>query len=212
MTTTSTPKVGTRTIPPRAILGLLAPAALTMIGAQLANPGFDPSWRPISDYALGNQGWLMTICFLAWGAAVTLAAVRLWPMATSRLARTGIVLLTIGGLGPIIAGIFPGELSTAPTAGPGLHALGAVLPDLGAIGAVLLWIAMARKPDLLGSPRELGIATVLVWLTIIGLTVALASFAPDGVLGPDAPIGWPNRAVVVGQWVLALALARLPRR
>jgi len=28
---------------------------------------FDPSWRMISDYEIGNYGWMMTLAFFCWG-------------------------------------------------------------------------------------------------------------------------------------------------
>jgi hypothetical protein len=38
------------------------PAALHILTQE-----FDPSWRMISEYALGHYGWLLSLTFLAWG-------------------------------------------------------------------------------------------------------------------------------------------------
>ena len=128
---TTLPAPGTE----RAAAAISAAAAITfavLLGAlHLIQPGLDPSWRFISEYALGRAGWLMNVAFVALatsllGAAVALARpVRTWP------GRVGLVLLLIAAAGMLLAALFPTDPITVPveaqtTAGR-LHSLGASL-------------------------------------------------------------------------------------
>ena len=73
-------------------------AAGLLAAVHVARPELDPSWVPISDFALGRHGWLMNGAFIAWGAATVTAALSVWPRVRGRLARAGLVLVLIGGL------------------------------------------------------------------------------------------------------------------
>ena len=42
---------------------------LCLLALHFASPEFGPSWRMISEYALGRHSWLITAFFLLWGAA-----------------------------------------------------------------------------------------------------------------------------------------------
>ena len=40
---------------------------LLLVCLRLLSPEFDPSYRMISEYALGSHGWVLSVTFLAWG-------------------------------------------------------------------------------------------------------------------------------------------------
>src|SRR5687768_2450188 len=85
--------------------GALFVAALAAV--HLVKPDLDPTWRPISEYALGDFGWLMTLAFVAWAASAMILAVTLGAHIRTRVGRIGQGFLLLGGLGPLLAAIFP---------------------------------------------------------------------------------------------------------
>ena len=52
-------------------------ALLCLLALHFLSPEFGPSWRMISEYALGKHKWLITSFFLFWGASSILLAVLL---------------------------------------------------------------------------------------------------------------------------------------
>ena len=196
-----------------------AGAMLALLGiAHVANPDLDPSWRPISEYALGTYGWLMTAAFLAWGLSAFAVFVALQPHVRTLGGKIGLVFLLMGAAGPILAAIFPMDpITTAPeamTTSGGLHNLGAVLGDGIPIGAALITWSLARHNPAWSAARgALTGATVLAWLGVVMFTASMAIFLSqtEGQLGPDTPIGWPNRFMVAASaaWLLTAAWSSL---
>src|SRR3989304_3676603 len=44
-----------------------AAASLVLLAAlHVISPEIDPSWRMVSEYALGNYGWVLALMFLTW--------------------------------------------------------------------------------------------------------------------------------------------------
>ena len=87
----------------------LASALLSLTSLLLlhfTSPEFQPSWRMISEYALGKYKWLITSFFLLWGTSSILLAILLWPLVTGTWAVIGVVLLAISGIGEIMGGLF----------------------------------------------------------------------------------------------------------
>ena len=121
--------------------------ALLLGGLHLVQPELDPTWRFLSEYALGRAGWMMTAAFVALaisllGAVVALTRqVRTWP------GRIGLALLIIAATGILLAAVFPTDPITVPveaqtTAGR-LHNLGASL-DWSPVGMLLLAWSLGR--------------------------------------------------------------------
>jgi len=88
-------------------------------------PEFDPSWRMISEYALGRYGWMMTLAFFCWGGSVLALLVALWPYLRTIGGMIGRGWLLLIGVALFGAGIFktnPITDTTIRTANS-LHAL-----------------------------------------------------------------------------------------
>ena len=103
-------------------------------------PEIDPTWRFISEYAIGRHGWLMSIAFLSMAACCVATIIALW----SQLGpggRFGAGLLLIGALGLALAGIFTTDPITTPmeaqSTSSQLHGLGAILGDGVALGGTI---------------------------------------------------------------------------
>ena len=79
------------------------------IALHFLEPEYDPRFHPMSDYAWGAYGWLMTTTFFVLGLAVFTVAVGVRHVhQSSRSARVGFGLLVIGALFVCLAGVFRG--------------------------------------------------------------------------------------------------------
>src|SRR5437773_1914924 len=114
-----------------ALAGVIGPIAFMtiMTFAGLIRPGYDPIARAGSDLAVGENGWLQTINFLTFGALVVLFSVGLRRALTGgRAVRAGCALVTLAGVGLILAGVFPTDLQSEPMSAHGLlHWLASLL-------------------------------------------------------------------------------------
>lgn len=79
---------------------------LCLLILHFASPEFQPSWRMVSEYAMGKYKWLITSFFLLWGISSLLLSMRLWDLVTGFWAKTGIILLVISAMGEIMGGLF----------------------------------------------------------------------------------------------------------
>jgi hypothetical protein len=174
----------------------------------------DPSWAPISQYALGRHGWVMTCAFLAWGISAVSVFVALRTSVVTRAGRVGLGFLLVGAAGPIVAALFPMDPITTPpeamTTSGSLHGLGAVLGDAFPIAATLLsWSLVKNDARWRQARRALIATTALAWAGVVGLTLSMIYWLPQhgGQLGPDVPVGWQGRFMVVAlvAWLMTAA-------
>jgi Protein of unknown function (DUF998) len=70
------------------------------------SPEFHPSWRMVSEYALGKHKGVLTAFFIFWGLSSLLLAALLWSVVSSIWAIIGLVLLVLSGIGAIMGGLF----------------------------------------------------------------------------------------------------------
>jgi Protein of unknown function (DUF998) len=96
---------------------ILIPAARLAIGASLAtliflaslhvlSPEFDPSWRMVSEYAVGHYGWVLSLMFLAWGISSWALAGAIWAQVTTKAGKAGLSFLLVAGIGEAMAAVF----------------------------------------------------------------------------------------------------------
>jgi hypothetical protein len=79
---------------------------LSLLALHVSSPEFKPSWRMVSEYALGKYSWLLSIFFYMWGASSILLALALMPVVSGFWANAGLALLFISGIGAICGGLF----------------------------------------------------------------------------------------------------------
>lgn len=84
--------------------GILAILSLTIL--HFVSSEFQPSWRMVSEYALGKHKWLLTCFFLFWGLSTILIAVFLWNIVSSTWASFGTAFLFLSGIGAVMGGLF----------------------------------------------------------------------------------------------------------
>jgi hypothetical protein len=172
-------------------LGAIGLAVVLMVLLHFLEPGFDPSWRMLSEYSLGRFGVLMRIAFLAMGTGVIAAAVGL--PGSVWLVKAPLVLVSAGPLGAAFVDTDPittprAELSARSKA----HAV------LGAL--FILGFPLAASVAGIGAAGEVSVGPALAWASVIpwlGLAWFLGATLRYGGGGdrgaPEVRIGWPNR-------------------
>jgi hypothetical membrane protein len=204
-------------IPETAIRVILAAATLflVLLAALLAlKPEIDPAWRFISEYAIGRHGWLMSIAFLSMAACCVATVIALWSQLKLG-GRIGAGFLLIGALGLTLAGIFTTDPITTPLAvqsmSSQLHGLGAILGDGVAIGATIITLSLIRNKAWRAARAWLIGILALMWLVYAWLMMSMPA---DGNFGPQVPIGWPSRMLMVSYclWFIVTAWQALRLR
>jgi|SRR5581483_7828551 len=201
----------------RLAIGAAAVTLVLLASLHVLSPEFDPSFRMVSEYALGHYGWVLSLMFLAWGISAWALAVALWAQVNTRAGKVGLWLLAIAGLGEAMASVFDITHDTG-------HSIAGVLGIGGfPIAAVLLSISLGRTQAWHGAKSLLlwlanlnWISVVLLVATLVLMTVQVAqaygghlpqqapAHLPAGVLGLD---GWADRLIVLSNclWVVVAA-------
>lgn len=203
----------------RTAAGCAVAFLFALIALHLLRTDLDPTWRPISEYAIGPHGWLMTTCFALWGTGPIALAIAVRKEASTRAAQVGLALLVLGAFGPLLAAAFPMDpLGTAPDAMSGsgmVHAASAVLGDLIPIAALVLGVTLTRDTRIWATSRNpVRVAAALAFGLLVLGSVAVGIMMPEnGELGPEVRVGWLMRAFVVASnlWVGVAAWATTQR-
>jgi hypothetical protein len=209
-------------------LAIVASVATIPLLASLhvLSPEFAPSWRIVSEYALGHYGWVLSLMFLAWAISTWALAVAIWPQVATKAGKAGLWFLVIAGAGEALAAAFDITHDTG-------HSIAGLLGVGGfPIAALLLSLGLGAQQGWRGARKALLWLAGLTWASVILLIASLVlmtvQFAqanggqlpqqapaalPPGVLGLD---GWADRLIVVSNclWVLVAAwqALRLRRR
>jgi hypothetical protein len=128
------------------------------------------------------------------------------------LARAGAVVLALVALGTVAGGVFVTDPIGTPqdqlsTSGA-LHGLGAGLALVFLpVAALLVNLGLARDSGSTVARRVLRWTAALPLLALLMFMTAQAVLVGDDGFGPDAPIGWPERVLVLAYaaWQIAVA-------
>jgi Protein of unknown function (DUF998) len=178
---------------PAVVAAAAAVVDLLVLGMlHVLSPEVNPVTRPVSEYALGDFGWLATIRTLAQGVGPIALAVAL------RRERVGALLLLVVGLLKLVMPLFPVDALGTPTTSAGqIHDL---------LGNLTFFLFPMAALLLLGALRRRG-------SRLAPLTAVLLAIATIGVLLTNAVggFGLAQRAYLVlcGLWLLLAALAVL---
>ena len=198
-----------------AALGSLA-VALIILALHAIKPEYQPSWRFISEYAIGPQGWIMQAAFLLWAASCGALAFALRGHARSRRGRAGLVVLAVVAIALVPAGLFPQDPVTAPpeahTVSGTIHAIASMIGVPGiALAAVLISSALWRThADWTPHRRLLMASAHATWISLAAMAIYLAWAVPQsGGFTPDVAAGWMNRLVVASYLAWQITVASL---
>jgi Protein of unknown function (DUF998) len=191
---------------------------LASLGAlHVIKPELDPSWRFISEYAIGDHGWIMVVAFLSLALSCAALFVSIRRDVRTSGGKVGLGFLLAGATGLIIAAVFTSDPITASEDGVTthgtLHGVGNVIGTLAIpIAAVLLTRSLRRNQAWSPARRSLLLAAGIALTGFLVFELSFAVMVPGHELGPDVRIGWPNRFLIVSYSVWLLVVAGLATR
>jgi len=187
---------------------------LLLLSLHVLEPEFDPTWRFISEYALGNFGWMMHLAFFMLATSLVSASVALFSQVRGVVGYIGLAILGIGAIGILIAAIFTTDPIATPqeamTFSGNMHVFGASL-DYTPVAALLLSFVLARNPAWRPIRRWLFLTTAIMLAAMVAFMLMLPH---DGKFGPGILAGLFGRFLVVSYlgWLLAVGFHMLKLR
>lgn len=185
-----------------------------LVALLFIRPELDPSWQPISEYAIGRFGWIMVLAFLVSAMGYAALFVALKSQVSTIAGGIGLGILLVCAIGRALAGVFvtdPIETAqNALTTAGSLHTVSAgsalvLLP----FAALLVNLSLARgNPQWSAARRALLVTAGLPLLGLMLFAVTMMIVVPsDGGFGPGVNVGWPNRflLLVYTAWLVTLA-------
>jgi hypothetical protein len=177
-----------------------------LVALHVLKPELDPSWHFVSEYSIGQFGWVNILAFLTLSLSCFAAFVAVRPQITTIGGKIGLALLLLAAVALAAGGIFVMDPITATenemTTHGKLHGLAGMIgiPSL-PIAAVLL----SRR-----RPRWVRWTAHSTWILLVLMDVVLFSTLGKngGKFGPEVPIGWPNRLLVAAfaAWLIAISV------
>jgi hypothetical protein len=187
---------------------IMAGGALVCLASlHFLSPEFDPSWRVVSEYALGSYGWVLSLMFLAWAISSWSLGLAICSQVKTLSGRIGLIFLATAGVGEALAAGFD-------VTWPMLHGLAALLgvPTL-PIAATLISVSLGSTEAWAAAKKRLIWTAALTWMSLS--LMAAAMFTLKGrIAGVQVQIGWPNRLLIVTYtfWAMSVALEAIRLR
>lgn len=186
-------------------------------------PDLDPYWHTISEWAIGPNGWIMVLAFLISATAYGALFITIRKEVKGVMGKIGLGILFICFIGTIMVGVFvtdpmpvPGSVEaqemSLTTTGM-LHMLGGagalfLLP----FAALLISLSLALKNEAFSSTKKIllitGFIPLVGWIGfIIHMNLYIIPLG-DYAYGPEVPLGWPPRFLLISYAVWVIVLAR----
>ena len=177
-------------------------ALVSLAALHALSPELDPSWRMVSEYALGNYSWILSLMFLSLAASCVALFSAIKSEIQTRGGKIGLGFLLAGAVGLAMASVFDVTHS--------LHGLAALIGNPGLIiAALLISVSLGRSPAWAPARRLLLWAAQPPWFffALLLATLFIGLARTGGQFGPGVPIGWPNRLVMLayGVWLMVVA-------
>jgi hypothetical protein len=162
----------------------------------------------ISDYAIGPNGWIMSVCFAAFAVASLALLISLFGAVQSPLGWAGLAALAAAFIGLSLGGAFPTDPMTVTpetmSFSGRMHGMGFMIGVPGTILSVLLLSISLRRRQGWNASLLFTLAAI-VWVSLAVMAWSVLNFmkAPDG----PTILGWANRLFMVGfaLWIVAAA-------
>jgi len=168
----------------------------------------------VSEYALGNYGWVLSLMFIAWAVSSWALAFTIWSQVRTRAGKIGLIFLIAAGVGEAMASAF--DINHA------LHSVAAMIGILSLPVAAMLISASLSRTEAWSAARKALLWTAnLTWvsvvlmagtfiLLIVRYTQAGGEMTPEVAALPAgviAVVGWTNRFLIVAYcaWVMMVA-------
>ena len=199
------------------IVGLLA--IIHLLSLLFLSPEFDPSFRMISEYALGAHGAVLSWMFFTWALSTFALLFVVGSHAKGVAGKVGLVFLFIAAVGMTMGGLYD---LRQPLHGAAF-ALG--VPAL-PIAALLITKSLVKSKPWASHKQLLWWTAHATWISLVLMAVAMGIMfytysqtgakmdptprvdlvLPDGVI---AFVGWPNRLLVFAYIVWVVKVARI---
>lgn len=194
-------------------------ALLCLLLLHFLSPEFEPNWRMVSEYALGNYKWVVSLFFIFWGLSSIMLATNLWQRVSTKASKAGVILLFISGIGASLAAIF----DVSQTTGHGIAGLLGI-PTV-PIATLLITDHLSKKRELSSFAKPIKLLTHLTWISlilmIVSMVVMMSGFQNAGIeVGPDLPppasvpdgvialVGYVNRLLIIVDILWLVFIAR----
>jgi hypothetical protein len=182
-------------------------------------PELSPSWRMVSEYSIGNMGWVMKLAFFSWAVSCFALFRVIRSQVTSVAGKTGLVLLVIVGISLIMAGLFDMDPVTATkeelTTHGHLHGVAAMMgiPVL-PVAAILITISLLRNGNWAPAHRPITYSAHFTWISFVLMMVIMfiTLGKTEGKFSPEVVIGWPNRILILAYCLWIITVARQARK
>ncbi len=197
------------------IAGILS--LLCLLALHFLSPEFKPSWRMVSEYAMGKYKWILTLFFCFWGLSTLLVAGLLINIVTTNFAILGVILIAVSGVGAFMGGMFDIKHK--------LHDFSFLLgvPTL-PIGALILSYHLLQNEHWSVNSAIILFSAHSIWISLVLMAVSMilliSGFKKAGInMGPNAEppksvpegviaiSGYSNRLLVFFYifWVIVIA-------
>jgi Protein of unknown function (DUF998) len=169
---------------------------------HILRPDLDPSWRFISEYELGDFGWVMRVAFFCLALSCGSLCVAVVSQVRGVTGYLGLALLLLAAFGMTLAGIFvPDPINK-------IHEVGAMLDHLPFAALLISW-SLSRNEAWSSARRTLRWTAGLPLLGLVCFVVAMGVMLPRncGQPGPEVLVGWPNRIMILAHcaWLMPVA-------
>ena len=205
------------TVLPKVILATGAMSLLCLLLLYFLSPEYDPSWRMISEYAMGKYKALLTAFFVMSAVCTMMLPFLIWNETTGLWSKVGLVLVFLSGVGSLMGGLFDLKHPLHGTA----FALG--VPTI-MIGALLVSYHLVKRSDWAQYSTGTLLSAHAIWISLVLMGVSMAvmmnGFKQAGVqMGPGATppdtvpsgvvavAGYFNRLLVICNtaWIMVMA-------
>lgn len=206
---------------PKLILATGTISLLCLLLLHFLSPEYQPSWRMISEYAMGKYKVVLTAFFLLMGLCTMMLPFLLWNETTGVWSKIGLVLVFLSGVGGVMGGLFDLKHPLHGAA----FALG--IPTI-PVGALLVSYHLAKRSDWVQYSAATLWSAHALWISLVLMGVSMAvmmnGFKQAGIpMGPDATppdkvppgviavTGYFNRLLVICNtaWVMTMAYVYL---
>ena len=154
-----------------AIAGFLTFVTVTVVFLVL-RPDLDPLHRVMSNYAVGRNGLLMELAFIAAATgAIAVAVLVLRSDWSGRRARAGWLLLLVAGLGLVVAAVFPTDVNPADEP---VTTTGHIHVAAGVITFIALAVAGMTVSAVVWRGRAAAVAAFVIGLAFLAVLVSVA--------------------------------------
>ena len=176
---------------------------LFLVALHFLSPEFSAAQRMVSEYALGNYGWLLSILFVSWAISSWALVYVLWYEVKTVPGKVGLILLIVSGVGEAMAAVFDVK--------HGLHGVAALLgiPTF-PIAAILISLSLVRHPAWLAAKRLIVAIALLTWIAVLSMTVTVIMMMKGSLI----IAGYANRFLIVIYcvWLITIASQALRLR